>query len=363
MTAPLVHALEAHYYTDPEIFRQERHGLLSQTWQFAGHRAQIPNKGDYFTFEIAGQSLFCVRGRDDQIRAFYNVCQHRAHELVDGTGTARLLVCPYHQWAYDLTGQLKAGPNVAKVPGLDVSQICLTEVRLEDFLGYLFINLDDDAAPMDDWYPGVRREIAEFVPHVQSLAPLEWVEIPENCNWKLSVENYSECYHCPSNHQTFATGVVKPETYDIQPDPGGGYVLRHVTECQSMERMTYPVDMTVPHAGDYQSWFLWPMFSFQCYPGNVLNTYHWRARDTDNCTVWRGWYSADGVEDEVIRGLAQQDRDTTVAEDIRLVESVSRGLRSRGYKPGPLVLDPACGVMSEHSIAKLHEWMRAAVAA
>ncbi|MEM9500013.1 MAG: SRPBCC family protein, partial [Pseudomonadota bacterium] len=86
-------------------------------------------------------------------------------------------------------------------------------------------------------------------------------------------------------------------------------------------------------------------------------------RDTDNCTVWRGWYSADGVEDEVIRGLAQQDRDTTVAEDIRLVESVSRGLRSRGYKPGPLVLDPACGVMSEHSIAKLHEWMRAAVAA
>ena len=103
------------------------------------------------------------------------------------------------------------------------------------------------------------------------------------------------------------------------------------------------------------------MVSFQCYPGNVLNTYHWRDRGVDGCTVWRGWYSVDGQEDLVIRDLAVQDRETTVEEDIRLVESVSKGLKSRGYKPGPLVLDPACGVMSEHSIAKLHEWMRAAV--
>ncbi|MEM9844893.1 MAG: aromatic ring-hydroxylating dioxygenase subunit alpha, partial [Pseudomonadota bacterium] len=232
MTAPLTHALEPRYYTDPEVFRLEQEGLLSRTWQFAGHRSQIPNSGDYFTFEIAEQSLFCVRGRDKEIRAFYNVCQHRAHELVSGSGSARLLVCPYHQWAYDLTGQLKGGPNVTKVPGFDLSKICLTEVRLEDFNGFLFVNLDDDAAPMDEWYPGVRQEIAEYVPHVETLAPLEWVEIPETCNWKLSVENYSECYHCPSNHQTFATGVIKPETYDIQPDPSGGYVLRHVTECQ-----------------------------------------------------------------------------------------------------------------------------------
>lgn len=361
MNEMITRSLEARYYTDPAVYQQEMAGLLARTWQFAGHVSQIPNVGDYFAFEIAGESLFAIRGRDEEVRVFYNVCQHRAHELVQGTGTTRVVVCPYHQWTYELTGGLRAGPNIKSVEGFDRSKVCLTQVRCEDFLGFLFVNLDNDAAPMDEWYPGVREEIAEYVPQVGTLAPLEWVECPENCNWKVSVENYSECYHCPTNHPTFAEGVVKPETYDIQPDAGGGYVLRHVTECQSLDKMTYPIDMSVPHAGDYQSWFLWPMFSFQCYPGNVLNTYHWRADGVDRCTVWRGWYTEGGVESEVIRKLAVQDRETTVAEDIELVESVQRGLQSRGYVPGPLVLDPSCGVMSEHSIQRLQQWMREAV--
>ena len=100
------------------------------------------------------------------------------------------------------------------------------------------------------------------------------------------------------------------------------------------------------------------MFSFQVYPGNMLNTYHWRAIDAGRVVIWRGWYSIDGVESAVVRQLAAQDRETTVAEDIGLVESVQRGLNSRGYKPGPLVIDPNYGVNSEHSIAVLQTWMR-----
>ena len=115
------------------------------------------------------------------------------------------------------------------------------------------------------------------------------------------------------------------------------------------------------HAGEYSSWFLWPMFSFQVYPGNVLNTYHWRATGPDTVTVWRGWYTAGGSESDVIRTLAIQDRQTTVEEDIHLVESVQRGLNNRGYRPGPLVLDPKCGVNSEHSIKALQQWMREGV--
>ena len=360
MNAPLVHSLEARYYTDPAIFAQEMNGLLMRTWQFAGHVSQIPNSGDYFAFQIAGQNLFCIRGRDGEIRCFYNVCQHRAHELVTGSGSTRVVVCPYHAWTYELTGELRAGPNIKSVPGFDKSKICLTEVRCEDFNGFIFVNLDDDTAPMDEWFPGVREEIAEYVPNIDKLAPLEWVEIPEECNWKVSVENYSECYHCPINHKTFAEGVVKPETYDIR-QMGRGYVLRHTTECQALDQMTYPIDMSVEHADEYRSWFLWPMVSFQCYPGNVLNTYHWRVSDVDHCTVWRGWYTEDGVDSDVIRGLAVQDRQTTVEEDIHLVESVYRGLKSKGYKPGPLVLDPQCGVNSEHSIETLQRWMREAV--
>ena len=360
MNAPLVHSLEARYYTDPAIFKAEMNGLLMRTWQFAGHASQIANPGDYFAFEIAGQSLFCIRGHNGDIRCFYNVCQHRAHELVSGTGNTRVVVCPYHAWTYELTGELRAGPNINSVPGFDRTQICLSDVRCEDFNGFIFVNLDAGAAPMDEWFPGVREELRAYVPGIDQLAPLEWVEIPENCNWKVSVENYSECYHCPINHPTFAEGVVKPETYDIR-QMNDGYVLRHTTECQSLDAMTYPIDMSVKHADEYRSWFLWPMVSFQCYPGNVLNTYHWRVRDVDHCTVFRGWYSKDGAESDVIRALAVQDRATTVEEDIHLVESVQRGLNSKGYRPGPLVLDPKCGVHSEHSVQTLQGWMREAV--
>ena len=355
-----VRSLEARYYTDPAIYAQEVEGLLARTWQYAAHSSEIPNPGDYVTFSIAGENLFAVRGRDGVVRAFYNVCQHRAHQLVQGTGTTRVIVCPYHAWTYELTGGLRAGPNIKSVEGFDRSDVCLTEIRVEDFNGFLFANLDPEAKPMGEWYPGVREELSRWVPGIDKLATLEWVEIPEICNWKVSVENYSECYHCSLNHPTFATGVVKPETYDIQPEKG--YVLRHTTECQNLDSMTYPVDPTSNEfAGHYSSWFLWPMFSFQGYPGNVLNTYLWRATGPESVTVWRGWYSENGVDSEVIRRLAVQDRATTVEEDIRLVESCQKGLNSRGYRPGPLVVDPKCGVESEHSIMTLQQWMREAV--
>ena len=82
----VIKSLEARYYTSPEIYAQEMQGLFARTWQFAGHVSQVAQVGDYFTFEIAGESLFCIRGRDDEIRVFYNVCQHRAHQLVQGSG-------------------------------------------------------------------------------------------------------------------------------------------------------------------------------------------------------------------------------------------------------------------------------------
>lgn len=360
MDAPVAptRSLEARYYTDPAVFRVEQEGVLARTWQFAGHISQLENPGDYFTCEVAGESLICLRDRDGTLRSYYNVCQHRAHQLVQGAGNTRVLVCPYHAWTYELTGGLRAGLNTQSVEGFDRSDICLTSVRIEDFCGFLFVNLDADAAPMDEWFPNVRAELSAYVPQIADLKPLEWVEIPEACNWKVSVENYSECYHCSLVHKTFATGIIKPETYDIQPQ---GYCLRHTTECQNLDSMSYPIDLSVPHAGEYSSWFLWPMFSFQVYPGNVLNTYHWRAVDADHVTVWRGWYTVSGTDDPVIRSLAQQDRATTVEEDIHLVESVQRGLKSRGYRPGPLVVDPNGGVNSEHSVKVLQEWMRAAV--
>lgn len=358
MLAEPVRSLDARYYTDPSVFAAEKAGVLARTWQFACHASQLRDPGDYYAFDLGDENLFCIMGRDDAIRTFYNVCQHRAHQLVQGEGSTRVVVCPYHAWTYELTGRLRAAPNTKSVSGFDKSKVCLTEVRTEIFLGFVFVNLDPNAAPMDEWFPGVRAELEAFVPHWAELKPLEWVEIPENCNWKVSVENYSECYHCKLNHPTFATGVINPESYDIQPQ---GHCLRHVTECSSLDQLSYTIDSHLPNHDKYSSWFLWPLFSFQVYPGNLLNTYHWRAIDADRVVVWRGWYSIGGYDDETVRRMASQDRATTVEEDIHLVESVQRGLKSRGYVPGPLVVDPGCGVNSEHSIMHLQRWMREAV--
>ena len=356
-----VRTLPPRYYTDPAIFRRELDGLLASTWQFAGHRSELVESGDYFAFEIAGEGLFCVLDDKQNVRAFHNVCQHRAHELIAGRGNAHRIVCPYHGWTYELDGRLHSGLNLKSIPCFKMGDICLASVRTDVFCGFIFVNLDPDAAPMDEWFPNARKEIGEYVPHIDALAPLQWIEVEERCNWKVSIENYSECYHCRKNHPTFAKSVIKSETYDIQPQ---GHCLRHTTECQRLDRMAYPIDLDAnPHAGDYSSWFLWPAFSVQVYPGNVLNTYHWRPCTVDRVRVVRGWYTIGGEESGIIRALARQDRETTVAEDIHLVESVQRGLNSRGYSGGSLVIDPNAGVHSEHSIQTLQQWMRQAIGA
>ena len=211
---PCVTSLEARYYTDPEIFRIEQEGLFASAWQFAFHSSELASPGDYYCFDIADDSLFAVHGRDDEIRIFHNVCQHRAHRLLEGRGHLRSsIVCPYHAWTYELTGALRSGPGLASVPGIDRSSISLSEVRSENFCGFIFVNIDGSAPSMDDMFPQVRTELEEFLPAWKRLKPLEWIEVSERCNWKVSVENYSECYHCQLNHPTFSTGVVKPDTY------------------------------------------------------------------------------------------------------------------------------------------------------
>jgi phenylpropionate dioxygenase-like ring-hydroxylating dioxygenase large terminal subunit len=350
----LERALDARYYTDQALFARERERIFHRTWQFAGHASQIEGPGDYFTFEVSGQNLFTIRSADGSVRTFFNVCMHRAHELVQGSGSTKLIVCPYHAWTYELDGRLRRAPNQAKVDGFDGSKICLTEARTEVFCGFIFVNLDPDAAPMAEWFPNVKAELRDYVPDIDRLKTVKINEVEEQCNWKVAVENYNECYHCALCHPTFTKGVVDAKTYNVTPRD---HCLRHTTVAANLDRLTYPVDPHAnAHATDYSSWFLWPMFSFQVYPGNVLNTYWWRPHGVGRTTMYRGWHAEDGARIDTVLDLAQQDLDTTVAEDIKLVESVQRGLGSRGYKPGPLIIDRDQGVNSEHSIQALKHW-------
>jgi phenylpropionate dioxygenase-like ring-hydroxylating dioxygenase large terminal subunit len=351
-----IRALAASYYTDREVYRRTVEGLFFKSWQYVCHETHIPEPGDYYAFTLLDQDLFVARGRDGAVRCFYNVCQHRAHSLVEGSGRVRVLVCPYHAWSYELDGKLRAAPGSKTTAGFDRGQICLTEVRVDTFLGFVFVNLDGGAAPMDEVYPGVREAVLALCPDIGERRFAHEHEAQEFCNWLVAVENYNECYHCGHVHKAFADGVIDPSSYDIQPF-GAGKVLRHSSKAASGEGAWYDTS-----GSDYGSFYLFPLFSLQIYPGGVINTYYWRPLSHDDTIVHRGWFSRDGVVDDELQSVIDLDRDTTFAEDLSLVKEVQRGLGSRGYRPGPLVIAPTCGIDSEHSIAALHSWVTEALA-
>ncbi|MCP4328215.1 MAG: aromatic ring-hydroxylating dioxygenase subunit alpha [Alphaproteobacteria bacterium] len=352
-TDGLIRGLEPAYYTDPAIFERERERIFYRTWQHACHVSDVESSGDYVVFEIADQSLFVIRDGEGGLRCFYNVCQHRAHHLLQGAGTCRKIVCPYHAWAYELDGRLVGAPNSKAVPGFDVSEICLSEVGLEVFCGFVFVNLDRNAAPMDMWYPGARAALQARVPKVDQYSPIWTHEAEELCNWKVAVENYNECYHCKHVHRAFTTGVIDPLSVDIVPD---GYTLRHSGRAAVGDSVAYEFDDAA-----YGAIYFWPTMSVQIYPGRVVNTYYWRTNTYDLTIVYRSWLTLNGNSDPETMGIAEIDRDTTFAEDIPLVNSVQRGLASRGYRPGPLIIDPAGGVASELSVHTFHNWVREAL--
>jgi phenylpropionate dioxygenase-like ring-hydroxylating dioxygenase large terminal subunit len=345
-------AMQPAVYLDPTVFEVEKSSLLSRTWQYAGHSSQLSSPGDFVSHEVAGESLFTIHDQDGRIRTFYNVCMHRGHQLLEGSGHRRQIVCPYHAWSYRLDGTLRNAPHAEGRKGFDSSEICLTEVRTEDFCGFYFVNLDPEAPGMDEDFPGIRDAIVEFLPSIDRMAPIERREFVGEANWKVVIENYNECYHCKNAHRAFSKGVVLPDSYTIVPV---GKSLNH--RAKSSPQQYYEIDYDAsPHAAEYASFFLWPLFAFQIYPGPILNTFAWRPESVDRTSFFREWFSLDGDDSPVVRQVADEDARTTVAEDLDLVRSVQKGLSSRGYRPGPLIIDPDMGLNSEHTIAAIKTW-------
>jgi phenylpropionate dioxygenase-like ring-hydroxylating dioxygenase large terminal subunit len=349
--------MEPEVYLDPDVFMRERQLVLSATWQYACHVSELAGPGDFVSHDVGGESLFTMRDHDGTIRTFYNVCMHRGHQLLEGHGSRRQIVCPYHAWTYHLDGSLRKAPHADGREGFDPGEICLTSVPTEDFLGFVFVNLDESAPAMDETYPGIRETLREFLPTIERMVPIERRDFVAESNWKVAVENYNECYHCKTAHPSFSKGVVLPDSYTIKPF---GMCLRHMAD--SSPRQYYEIDYEAsPHAGQYNSFYLWPLFSFQVYPGPVLNTFCWRPESVDRTPFFREWFSLDGRDSPVVRQVADEDARTTVAEDLDLVRSVQKGLSSKGYRPGPLILDPDMGLNSEHTVAAIKTWYRQAM--
>ena len=148
--------------------------------------------------------------RDDTgtLRAFYNVCKHRAHELLSGEGKTTRITCPYHAWTYDLTGQLKRAPETENLKNFRLEEICLDSVQVEEFCGFVYVNLDPQASSLAKSSVGLGDEIRHWTPDLEQLTFSKRLSYKIQSNWKNVVDNFLECYHCPTAHKDFCSLVV-----------------------------------------------------------------------------------------------------------------------------------------------------------
>jgi len=332
-------ALHPRYYTQNAIFEQEKERIFFKNWLYVGHQSQVANNGDFFALTLFDQSIAIMRGMDGVLRGFYNVCPHRAHELfMESCGNKRAIVCPYHAWAFDTDGALRSARGTEQMTDFDPSTFSVSQFQVETFCGFIFVNFDPDAASMSETYPNVEANIREIIPNIEERVYTYQHTKHLEANWKVLVENYNECYHCPGVHATFSSGIVDPKSYRVTPATN---CLLHTATSQPRGKQAWALDPNDPNATKYASFFLWPTFSMQIFPGPVLNTYHWLPQDVENTVVHRSWFF-DGPEPTPEQWeIIELDRTTTFAEDLTIINSVQRGLKSRGYQPGPLVLDPS----------------------
>ncbi len=342
MTPSLV---DGSFYTDAVLFERELDQIFGRTWQLVGHVSQLADPGDVITATV-GRERIVVANNGSEVNAFYNVCQHRGHQLVmEDQVNLTDISCPYHAWLYDLSGRLVKARRLAPA---DVGDICVPPVRVETMAGYVFVNLDPDAGPLTSTAPGVAEALLTLAPRAAERVLTARLTHTFAANWKLAVENYNECYHCPNVHRSFTTGVVDPKTFTITPK---GQTIWHTASAAPPDRRPYELDDA--HT-DYGSFFIWPVSSIQCYPGRILNTFRWVPLAVDRTQLIREWWFETSEPTPEQDKAIQLDWSTTVAEDFDLMESVQHNMSSRGYRPGPLIVDPSGSADVHHENAVLH---------
>ena len=189
---PLARAstLPPEFYRSPEIFDLEIKKVFRRNWYSVGHIAEIPNAGDFFRFDLAGEPLLIVRGKDGVVRALSAVCRHRWMLLAEGAGNAGTLSCPYHKWTYALDGSLMAAPLMQEADELDRDVCSLPNFACEVWQGVIFVNLDGNAEPLAR---SLEPLIKEFAPwKTDGMEIVGRVEFEQAFNWKVLIDNFME---------------------------------------------------------------------------------------------------------------------------------------------------------------------------
>lgn len=363
------HSLDRAFYTDEDIYRREIELIFLRSWQYAGHVSEIPNTGDWFLFEFANESVIIVRSDEDSVKALVNVCRHRGSRLrTESRGCANRFNCPYHGWTYALDGRLLVAAYMDE--GFDKTKHGLKTIHCEVLEGMIFVNFAEQPAP----FSIIREELGD------RLAPYDLAHArvahrqnyPIAANWKLSVENYQECYHCAPSHPEYSQGhsLAKPgaRTSELMEQafarrPACGLGTKQVNKVYNTARgfgadVVYdaypmwhghvtgsadgkPVAPLLGSISDYDG----SCTDLQCGPVMFALMY------CDHVVIYRftpvDLHHSNCDITWLVRGDAEEGKDydrdkltwlwdVTTHADKRIIETNAKGVMSSHYRPGPL---------------------------
>ena len=337
-------------YIDPKFLAIEQQSVFRNSWQFVSHEEKLRDNNSYVVCDVQGASVLVVRDGEGELRAFYNVCKHRGHELMSGEGNVRIITCPYHAWTYNLDGNLRAARRSEHLENFNKDKICLDQVQVEVFCHLVFINLDPDAAPLKDQSGKLAEEIMSYAPDLSSLTYAHRLNYRIKANWKAVVDNFLECYHCPVAHKDFCS-LVDMSTYEVTTH---GIYSSHMASAGTGGNNAYSTEnasVTV-HA----VWHLWPNTALMRYPGRG-NFMVWRFYpDGPDHTIETFDFFFETAElEEAEREAIKFIDDVLQPEDIGLVESVQRGMMTPAFTQGRYLVDPEGSGMSEHAVHHFHQ--------
>ncbi|WP_170335769.1 aromatic ring-hydroxylating oxygenase subunit alpha [Ruegeria arenilitoris] len=342
-------SLKAEAYVDPAWHQVDLNGILAKTWQWVCHVEKLRAPGSYVTVEIANRPIAVVRDREGALRAFYNVCKHRAHHLLSGEGETTRIMCPYHAWVYKLDGQLVRAPETESLTNFSTKEICLDQVQVEEFAGFIYVNLDPDARPLRELSGNLETEIRHWAPDIENLTFGHRLTYDIKSNWKNVVDNFLECYHCPTAHKDFCD-LVDMDTYKVTTY---GIYSSHMAEAGKGANTAYDVSNATVRT--HAVWWLWPTTCLMRYPGRssmiVLNIIPIGPdRTLETYDFFLETPEPDEAELEAIRYLDE----VLQREDIDIVESVQRGMSTPAFTQGRIVHDPNGSGKSEHAVHHFH---------
>jgi carnitine monooxygenase subunit len=343
-------SLPSWIYSDPDFFELEKQTIFRSSWQLVCHLSDLPKAGDYHTFDFLGESVVAVRGTDDQVRSFHNVCRHRASRLLDGPKghCSGRITCPYHAWTYALDGRLIAVPHRETFQGLELDAHGLVPLDQEIFMGFVFVRFASGGPSVREMAQPYVHEMAAY--RFEELVPQGRVTLrPRSVNWKNVADNYSDGLHINVAHPGLTRLFGKSYGIEAQEwiDKMWG-TLRDTPSKRWSERLYQTllprVDFLPPERQRLWTYFkLWPNVAFDIYPDQIDFMQFLPISPTETMIREIAYvHPDDRREMRATRYLNWRINRRVNIEDKALIERVQAGMRSSSYSVGPLSSEEVC---------------------